>query len=90
MIEHDATSKEALSKEMEVVNASLLTLEKKPNISYTMLEDKQQSSMQSEDGFQDIELNMWKVYYDIALVSKYLINLEHKIQASQRQLEEMH
>jgi hypothetical protein len=53
MIEHDATSKEALSKEMEVVNASLLTLEKKPNISYTMLEDKQQSSMQGEDGFQD-------------------------------------
>lgn len=85
MTEHDATSKEALSKEMEVVNANLQTLEKKLDISCTMLEDKQQSAMQGEDAFQDTKLNIWKVDYDIVSVSKDLIPRA----PIQRQLEEM-
>jgi hypothetical protein len=39
MIGHDA-SKEALFKEMEVVNANLQTLKNKLDISRTLLEDK--------------------------------------------------
>jgi hypothetical protein len=89
MTEHDATSKEALFKEMEVVNANLQTLEKKLDIFCTMLEDKQQSAMQGEDAFQDTKLNIWKVDFDIVSVSKDLIDLEHEIQAIQRQLDEM-
>jgi hypothetical protein len=40
MIEHDVASKEALFKEMEVVNANLQTLKKKLDIFCTLLEDK--------------------------------------------------
>jgi hypothetical protein len=54
-----------------------------------MLENEQQSAMQGEDAFQDTEMNIWKVDYDIVSISKDLIDLEHEIQAIQRQLEEM-
>lgn len=62
---------------------------KKLDISYTMLENEQQSAMQGEDAFQDTKLNIWKVDFDIVSVSKDLIDLEHEIQAIQRQLDEM-
>jgi hypothetical protein len=48
-----------------------------------VLEDKQQCVMQGEDAFQNIELNMWKVDFDIMPISKDFINLEHKIQTVQ-------
>jgi len=56
---------------------------KKLDISYTMLENEQQSAMQGEDAFQDTELNIWKVDYDIVSILKDLIDLEHEIQAIQ-------
>jgi len=48
-----------------------------------MLEDEQQSAMQGENAFQDTKLNIWKVDFDIVLISKDLIDLEHEIQAIQ-------
>jgi hypothetical protein len=45
--------------------------------------------MQGEDAFQDTELDMWKVDFDIVSILKDLTNLDHKIQAVQQQVKEM-
>jgi hypothetical protein len=47
-------------------------LEKKIEISQTLLEDKRHSSVQGEDNFQDVKLDVWKINYNIISITKEL------------------
>ncbi len=51
------------------------TLEKRTEISCTLLEDKCHNVVQGEDDLQDAKLDMWKLNFDIASTTKELVEL---------------
>jgi molybdenum cofactor biosynthesis enzyme MoaA len=76
-------------KEVMVLNQKIDALEKKQEISKILLEDKCQSVMQGEDNLQDVELDMWKVNFNVVSKVRELANLQQEMQAIHPQLGEM-
>jgi predicted nucleic acid-binding Zn-ribbon protein len=78
-----------MPKEVKVLNQKIDALEKKQEISKTLLEDKCQSVMQGEDNLQDVELDMWKVNFNVVSKVRELADLQQEMQAIHPQLGEM-
>ncbi len=75
-----------MPKEVKALIEKFDTLKKKTKVSWTLLEDKCRNIVQGEDDLQDVELDMWKVNFDIIFITKELAQLEQELQVVYWQL----